>query len=140
VTGVPRLHPDDLQAIVDAIPAAVAAVASAVGNSDAIPERVVELLREADPAFPRRGLVEVDDVGRLLRVEREWVYDHKRELGAVRIGDGERGPLRFDAAKVLAYIEAHRINGKPERRRRRRPGRPHARPRADFDLLQIPDR
>lgn len=135
-----RLHPDDLQAIVDGVSAAVGPVASAVSEPDAIPDGAIDLLREADPAFPCRGLVEVDDVGRLLRVEREWVYEHKRELGAVRIGNGERGPLRFDAAKVLAYIEAHRINGKPERRQRRRPGRPRKRPRADFDLLQIPER
>jgi hypothetical protein len=140
VTRVLRLHPDDLQAIVEGIWAAVAPFASAVGNPDATLDAAVGLLREADPAFPRRGLVEVDDVGRLLRVEREWVYEHKRELGAVRIGDGERGPLRFDAAKVLAYIEAHRIDGKPEPRQRRRPARSRRRPRADFDLLQIPDR
>src|SRR4051812_24210695 len=106
---------------------------------DAIAVGVVELLREDESAFPRRGLVDADDVCRLLRVEREWVYDHKWELGAVRIGEGERGPLRFEAAKVLGYIEAHRVTRETERHERGRPGRPRKRPRADFDLLQIPE-
>lgn len=107
---------------------------------DAIAEGVANLLREGEPTFPARGLVEAADVCRLLRVEREWVYEHKSELGAVRIGDGERGPLRFDASSVLAYVEARRINHQPKSGQRRGPGRPRKRPHTDFDLLQIPER
>ena len=106
---------------------------------DAIAVGVVELLRGDEREFPRRGLVEVDDVCRWLRVEREWVYEHKWELGAVRIGDGERGPLRFDAAMVLAYVESHRLKRAAEREPRRRAGRPRKRRGAEFDLLQIPE-
>lgn len=106
--------------------------------AEALAPRVADLLRADEPTFPTRGLVEVDDVCELLRVEREWVYAHKLELGAVRIGEGERGPLRFDAAKVLAYVEAHRLK-RPDEPQRRRPGRPRRQRGVEFDLLEIPE-
>jgi hypothetical protein len=107
--------------------------------ADALAPRLVELLRGDDDgwAFPTRGLVDVDDVCRLLRVRREWVYAHKVELGAVGIGDGERPVLRFEAAKVLAYIAEHRLK-QPEPEPQRRGGRPRTRASGDFDLLEIP--
>lgn len=107
--------------------------------ADALAPRVAELLRADESPFPTRGLVDVDDVCGLLHVEREWVYDHKPELGAVRLGGGERGALRFDAAKVLAYVEACRLKPPVEQEQRRPPGRPRRRRDADFELLEIPD-
>lgn len=108
--------------------------------AEALAPRVAELLREDDRAFPSRGLVEVDDVCRLLRVERPWVYEHKTELGAVRIGAGERGPLRFDAAKVLAYVAEHRLKrGSEPAPSQRRPGRPRRKRDAGFEILEIPE-
>src|SRR4051812_17529628 len=94
--------PDDLDALAKAMAPLVA-------------EHLASLLSAAgnNPVFPTRGLVDVDEVGQLLKVEREWVYAHKLELGAVRIGDGERGPLRFDAARVLAYVADHRLKREP---------------------------
>lgn len=107
---------------------------------DAIAAGVAELLRKDALGFPARGLVGVSDVCRLLRVQREWVYQHKSQLGAVRIGDGGRGPLRFDAARVLAYVESRRVDRRPQLREQRRPGRPRKHLGVAFDLLRIPDR
>lgn len=109
--------------------------------ADALAPRIVGLLwRTDDFVFPARGLVEVDDVCRLLRVEREWVYAHKSELGAIRIGDGARGALRFDAAKVHAYLAERRVQRAAGRAPRRRGGRPRKRPRGnDFEILDIPE-
>lgn len=105
--------------------------------ADALAPRVAKLLRANDPPFPTRGLATVAQVVELLKVEREWVYAHKLELGAVRIGDGERGPLRFDAAKVLAYVADHRLKRESDPEPRR--GRPRQPPVGDVDLLPIPD-
>lgn len=37
-------------------------------------------------------------------VERSWVYAHADELGVVRLGDGPRPRLRFDAAVVAQRL------------------------------------
>lgn len=108
--------------------------------AEALAPRLAAQLQQDDDGwvFPTRGLVDVDDVCRLLRIEREWVYAHKLELGAVRIGEGERGPLRFDAAKVLAYVESHRLKRSAEKQQRR-PGRPRKQREREFDVLEIPE-
>ena len=62
--------------------------------------RVVELLREDAP------LLDAADVARRLGRSREWVYRHADELGAVRLGDGERPRLGFEPAKVAALRDA----------------------------------
>jgi hypothetical protein len=104
--------------------------------ADAVAPRVAALLRAEDSRFPSRGLVDVDGVRELLGVEREWVYQHKVELGAVRLGDGDRGPLRFEVAKVLGYLADRRLGRRDEDTARR--GRPPRR-REGFDVLPIPD-
>ncbi len=76
---------------------------------DAIAARVVELLEERAPRFPRQGLVDVDAVAALLGVSHTWVYAHQAELGAVRLGGGPRPILRFDAAVVRDYVEGRRV-------------------------------
>ncbi|MGH2984851.1 MAG: hypothetical protein ACRDK5_11470 [Solirubrobacterales bacterium] len=65
-----------------------------------IARRVVELLREDAP------LLDAADVARRLGRSREWVYRHADELGAVRLGDGERPRLGFEPAKVAAFLDA----------------------------------
>lgn len=37
-------------------------------------------------------------------VHRGWVYEHASELGAVRIGNGKRPTLRFDAAQITRRL------------------------------------
>jgi len=68
---------------------------------DAIARRVVELLRE-DPALTTRHLVDAGTLAGILAVDRAWVYDHATELGAIRLGDGPRGRLRFDVDRALS--------------------------------------
>jgi hypothetical protein len=59
--------------------------------------RVVELLRGEAP------LLDAAAVARRLGRSRDWVYRDADELGAVRLGDGERPRLGFDPARVAAY-------------------------------------
>lgn len=83
--------------------------------------RVVELLRDDAP------LLEAADVARRLGRSREWVYRHADELGAVRLGDGERPRLGFEPAKVAAYLSAcessRRTQGATEPAAKRNPRR-----------------
>jgi hypothetical protein len=74
---------------------------------DAIVGRVAELLqtrRTACPARPR--MVTAAEVARWCGVERSWVYAHAEQLGARKIGTGERPRLRFDPAEVSERIAA----------------------------------
>lgn len=93
---------------------------------EAIAVRVAELLRQ-----PAVSLMTVDEVAEMLRVRPEWVYEHADELGAYRLGSGERGRLRFDRQRVLAAME------RPAARRQRRPSPPRRRPSRAPDLLPV---
>lgn len=63
----------------------------------AIAERVVELLRDEGVAV---DLINAGEVARRFGVSRDYVYEHAEELGAVRLGKGTRGRLRFDPSTV----------------------------------------
>lgn len=79
---------------------------------DAIGSRVAELLRSAPAARPARSvprLMTAAEVARWCSVERSWVYAHAEELGARKIGTGERPRLRFDLVEVSERIAA--LNG-----------------------------
>jgi hypothetical protein len=67
---------------------------------DAIARRVAELLGQT------RGLVDAQSVAAELKVERDWIYAHARELGAVRLGDGPKARLRFDPRYVRERLTA----------------------------------
>jgi hypothetical protein len=59
---------------------------------------VVEELREELGLRPvPAGLVDAGELAGLLGVARSWVYEHADELGVIRLGDGARPRLRFDA-------------------------------------------
>lgn len=86
---------------------------------DAIARRVAELIGQT------RGLVDAQTVAAELQVERDWVYAHARELGAVRLGDGPKARLRFDPRHVRERVSALAAQpdappDKPRRRRRAR--------------------
>lgn len=67
-----------------------------------IARRVVDLLREDDQ--PRTGrYVDSATLAKELEVERDWVYAHAKELGAIRLG-GPNGRLRFDLQAVLEQM------------------------------------
>ena len=71
---------------------------------EAVALRVVALMRD-DSAPNHRRLVDAATLAAELGVDRSWVYAHRDELGAVRLGAGSKPRLRFDpveARKVLA--------------------------------------
>jgi hypothetical protein len=88
---------------------------------------IAERLRDVPPA--RGPLVDARELARLLGVSRSSVYEHARDLGAIRIG-GERGRLRFDPAiamrveqPVPADAPASRPSDPPTSKRRASPRR-----------------
>jgi hypothetical protein len=86
------------------IGAIAAAVAPAVAQ--AVTEGVLELLdgRQAN------DLVDAADLARVLGVDREWVYEHADQLGAVRLGNGPRPRLRFEVGCAVATFRALSAN------------------------------
>ena len=68
---------------------------------EAIARRVAELLGARTEA-PRR-YVDAAALARTLGVEREWVYSHATQLGAIRLG-GPHGRLRFDLEHVRRVL------------------------------------
>lgn len=95
------------------------------GDVDAIARRVAELL--AGNAPPRPRLVDAAELAELLDVSRAYIYEHAPELGAVRLGDGKRGRLRFDVDAARAAVtrdHATEPSAPAPRRTTTRPQRP----------------
>jgi hypothetical protein len=101
-----------------------------------IAERVVTLLAEAqrETIVTSARFVDATTIARLLDVDRDWVYAHAEQLGAIRLG-GERGRLRFDLATLEQHFErvgstparsASRASERGRRARRRAPLIPYA--------------
>ena len=91
---------------------------------EAVAQRVVELLVDRPAAHDR--LVDANELAAILGVEPLWVRHHADMLGAVRLGDGPKPRLRFDAASALARMRtpapeptAPTPAGPPQVRRRR---------------------
>lgn len=77
------------------------------GDIEQVARRVVELLRdEAMESRRPEELVDAATVARLLGVSRATVYAKAVELGAIRVGNGKRGRLRFDPALIVANAKA----------------------------------
>jgi len=90
---------------------------------DAIARRVVELLRE-EPAMTTRRLVDASTLATILGVDRAWVYENAADLGAYRIGTGDRPRLRFDVDRALAASQdEHQAPAPVVAQPRRRPTR-----------------
>jgi hypothetical protein len=91
---------------------------------EAVAACVVELLRQKDR---ERTFVDAAALAGMLGVGRDWVYAHARQLGAVRLGDGPKAPLRFDVDQVrerlAARWERQPLPDEPVARRRRRSSR-----------------
>ena len=87
---------------------------------EAIARRVVELLALETAEATRGGLIDAAALARELGVERDWVYEHAGQLGAIRLG-GPRGRLRFDLEVVREKLGgAEPGSWRPPRRRPRR--------------------
>ena len=109
-----KLDRDDIEEIVAGVVAALA---------EALPERA--------PVLPVR-FVDAAVVAARLGVDRDWVYAHADELGAVRLG-GSRGRLRFDLATLderLSHLGS--APTRPASRPRGGGSRPHRRPSASL--------
>src|SRR3954454_20663959 len=91
---------------------------------EAIALRVAELLRPTVAI----GLVGVDEVVARFGVSRSYVYEHARELGVIRLGEGPKARLRFDLERVSHALR--RMGGvvepRPTAPPRKRPGRPRS--------------
>jgi len=69
---------------------------------EAVARRVVELLADEHASPPTARLLDAAHLAELLGVSRATIYEHADALGAVRLGDGPRGRLRFDVETALA--------------------------------------
>ncbi len=90
---------------------------------EAIARRVAELL--AAPSRVRAvRYIDAAELARVLSVERDWVYAHARQLGAIRLGD-PHGRLRFDLQHVQGTLgeDSKSADRDPEGRRAPRPRR-----------------
>jgi hypothetical protein len=67
-----------------------------------IARRVAELIGSTRAQVSPR-YVDAAALARILGIERDWVYAHARELGAVRLG-GPGGRLRFDVRQVADVL------------------------------------
>jgi hypothetical protein len=61
---------------------------------------VAQLLGHAEPD----PLLTAVEVAVRFNVDRSWVYAHANELGVIRLGNGPRPRLRFDAAVVAQRL------------------------------------
>jgi hypothetical protein len=71
---------------------------------EAIAECLLERVRETLRPHLWIGLADVAEVAQRLRVHENWVYAHAEELGAIRLGGGEKARLRFDLERVACAI------------------------------------
>jgi hypothetical protein len=101
---------------------------------EAIAREIAELLTGRAPGRP---YVDTATLAARLGCSEEWVRSHAAELSAVRLGDGPKGPLRFDVASVEEALERRRLDKADPPRRRTRPGPPRL-PR-NVRLLPLPD-
>jgi hypothetical protein len=88
---------------------------------EAIARKVVELLDGQTPRATATRLADAAAVAERLGVDREWVYAHADQLGAIRLG-GPHGRLRFDLEVVSERLGgADATSWRPPKRAPRRP-------------------
>ena len=89
---------------------------------EAIAIRVIELLQEHTRHLQHpESLIDVIELARRTGLSRTWIYEHARELGAIRLGDGPRARLRFNPDTVKRLLEREpppRVEPTPARQRR----------------------
>lgn len=76
--------------------------------ADLLAPRIADALR----APTEVELLDAGEVARRFGVTAEWVRDHRDELGAIRLGDGPRPRLRFDAQHVAATLTRRSTSGR----------------------------
>lgn len=92
---------------------------------EAIAARVVELLEREERPTREPRYIDAAALASEYDVDRDWVYAHKAELGAIRLL-GPQGRLRFDRLEIPGRLERLTAAGekRPPRpaKRRGRPG------------------
>jgi hypothetical protein len=78
-----------------------------VGLDPGEAERIAALVADAVRCEPPARFLDAAATARMLSVERDWVYEHAEELGAVRLA-GRRGRLRFDRREVCDRLARRR--------------------------------
>jgi hypothetical protein len=81
-------------------------------------------------------MLTVEDVSNRFGVSRAWVYENARRLGGVRLGPGERAPIRFDPDTVAAALCPI---GQPEQKRNELAAKPGSRRRRATRLHPVHD-
>jgi hypothetical protein len=94
MSDVVRLDRESIEALAAATAAAMAAEVARL---------VLEATRGKQPA---PFLLTAAEVAERFGVSRRWVYDNRDELGAVRLGSGPKGRLRFDADTVAEAMHS----------------------------------
>jgi predicted DNA-binding transcriptional regulator AlpA len=90
----------------------------------ALAEALVDVLAERGMVMAPDRVLDAAEVAELLGRDRHWVYDHARELGAFRFGDGPKARLGFDRTNIERWKRDREIrNGSPTR-----PGAPTPEP------------
>lgn len=94
---------------------------TAVGVSGACPDANPTARSRASDSPPAR-FADARTVAHLLGVDRSWVYEHAKQLGAVRLG-GPHGRLRFDLEHLDPTVNTSDERAQHTARRIRRPKR-----------------
>jgi hypothetical protein len=78
-------------------------------------EQLADLIaaRLANTPIAPQSLVDAATLARQLGVSRATIYEHARELGAVRVGATARGRLRFDPQHVRRTLDNNAAFGEP---------------------------
>lgn len=111
-------------------------VAFEVDEIDAVAEHLAELA--VSTPRPTVGLIDARELAERLGVARDWVYANADRLGGVRLGDGPRARLRFDADRAREALAARGGNARtlhaatPQPRR----GRPRRKAVTGVTLIQ----
>lgn len=103
---------------------------------EAIAVRVAHRLGASERAGE---LIDTAGVASMLGLSPEWVRDHAGGLGALRVGDGPRGQLRFDPRSVRQALERRRVAVRLPAPLSRRAGR-RQQPGERVELIEFKDR
>jgi hypothetical protein len=71
-----------------------------------VAQRVAQLLQHKQ-LQQQPELITAGELARRLRVQRPWIYKHRHLLGGQRIGDGPKGPWRFDLETAKRALARH---------------------------------
>jgi hypothetical protein len=76
---------------------------------EAIARRVAEAIANDPRKVAGQHLVDAATLAAELGVERSWVYEHADELHPIRLGNGPKPRLRFDALAVRAAFVSRQL-------------------------------